>query len=88
MNKKYLLLLLIPVIAIYFVVIRPKVQLQELADNTCSNLDGQMMLAVGPILKNAIDKAGKLGFSGPELGDKMRARCPDIMYQIEEWSNR
>ena len=59
-------------------------QLTELAKDTCAELDGAIVLQVGPILNRAISEADDLGFSGPELGDKMREECPSTMLALDE----
>lgn len=41
------------------------------------------MLQVGGILSRGINGADDLGHSGPELGDKMREECPEVMTAVE-----
>lgn len=41
------------------------------------------MLQVGGILAGAIRDAEDLGYKGPDLGDKMREECPELMAAVE-----
>jgi hypothetical protein len=74
--------------AAWFLYISPRRQLDQLAKDTCNQLDGSIMLAAGFTLESAINKAERLGFSGPELGDRMREHCPSIMRQIADFASR
>lgn len=58
-------------------------KLTDLAIDTCQELDGSIVLTAGLILQDAIAEAEDLGFTAPELGDKMREECPGIMAAIE-----
>lgn len=55
----------------------------SLAKDTCAELDGAIVLQVGPILRKAISRAEDLGASGPELGAAMREECPETMSAID-----
>jgi hypothetical protein len=57
--------------------------LTELAQDTCDDLDSAIVLQVGGILSGAIRDAEDLGYEGPDLGDKMREDCPDLMAAME-----
>lgn len=57
--------------------------LTDLATETCDDLEGSIVLTAGVILQGAIDDAADLGFTGPELGAKMREVCPGIMLALE-----
>lgn len=72
--------------AAYWLFIRPGLELDEVAQDTCDQMDGAIMLQVGPILNSAQRKAERLGFTPPELGDRMRAKCPDLMSQLNAWA--
>ena len=67
--------------------ISPRRQLDQLAKDTCDELDGSIMLVAGVTLESAVNKAERLGFSGPELGDRMREHCPSILRQIAEFAS-
>lgn len=58
-------------------------RLNELADETCSELEGAIVLQAGPILSGALGEADDLGFTGPELGDEMRSECPGLMEAVD-----
>ena len=60
-------------------------RLAQLAEDTCAELDGSMMLTAGGTLVRAFDDANAMGYSGPEFGDALRAECPSIMSQINDW---
>ena len=62
----------------------PGGRLEALAKDTCAELEGAIVLQVGPILSKAISKAGDMGVSGSELGDAMRTACPATMAAIEK----
>lgn len=66
--------------------IKPRMEMNELAKETCDEIDGSIMLVVGGVMKKAIGKAERLGFSGPELGDRMREECPGLMAGLAKWS--
>lgn len=72
----------------WFFYISPRRQLDELAKDTCYALDGEMMLHAARRISKAVDKAEKLGFTGRDLGDRMREHCPSILRQIEEFASR
>lgn len=57
--------------------------LTELAQETCAELDGAIVLQVGSILSRAIEEADDIGMTAPELGAAMRAECPSTMAAIE-----
>jgi hypothetical protein len=61
----------------------PQRALEELAADTCQQLDDAIVLQVGYILGDAIDDAEELGFSGFDLGDEMRSACPLTMAAME-----
>jgi hypothetical protein len=61
-------------------------KLDDLARMTCTNLNGAMMITVGQILQGAILEAQRIGYSGPELGSRMRSMCPDIMVELDAWT--
>lgn len=58
--------------------------MRSLAQDTCAELDGAMVIQAGPILKKAVSRAERLGFTGPDLGDRMRDECPSLMRALEE----
>jgi hypothetical protein len=72
--------------AVWFLYLQPRRELDELAKRTCMDLDGSMMLFVPPKLTSAVDDAERLGFTGEELGDRMREHCPSIIQQIQRWA--
>jgi hypothetical protein len=91
-NKKTIVLA-VPAIAalgvfaiVWFTYISPRRQLDQLAKDTCDDVDGAMMLTAISTLSSSINKAERLGFSGPELGDRMREHCPSIVRQIHEFA--
>ena len=55
----------------------------NLAQVTCEQLEGSIVLTAGLILQTAISTAENLGYTAPELGDKMREECPGVMDAIE-----
>jgi hypothetical protein len=78
-----LAVLAIPVIAlIVHAQGAPQRALEALAADTCDELNDAIVLQVGYILGDAIDDAEELGFTGPELGDEMRAQCPAMMAAV------
>jgi hypothetical protein len=72
----------------YWFVWKPQRELRELAQDTCAELEGSIMLQVGSILSKAQSRALRLGFSAPELGDSMREECPALMMGLAEWSKK
>lgn len=62
---------------------RDERRLNELAQETCSELEGAIVLQAGGILSGALDEADDLGFTGPELGDEMRSECPGLMQAMD-----
>lgn len=56
---------------------------QQLAKETCAELEGAVILTAGSIVSAAVAKAEDMGSSGAELGDAMRAECPGIMDALE-----
>jgi len=67
-----------------FFVLKPHMEMQELARETCDELNGAIVLQAGPILNKAIGKTKRLGFEPTELGDRMREECPDLMQAMDE----
>lgn len=57
--------------------------LTELAQDTCDELEGAIVLQVGGIISGAVREAEELGYEGPDLGDKMREECPGLMAAVE-----
>ena len=57
--------------------------LTDLANETCNDLDNAIVLQVGGILGSAIADAEDLGYTGPELGDRMREECPGTMAALD-----
>jgi hypothetical protein len=57
--------------------------LTDLATETCEDLEDSIVLTAGSIVERAIEDAEEMGFTGPELGDKMREVCPEIMAALE-----
>ena len=64
----------------------PMLDLLQVAKETCDELDGAIVLQVGGILSRAIGRAEDAGFSAPDLGDVMRAKCPDMMAAVNSIS--
>lgn len=60
-------------------------KLNEVAVETCGELEGAIRLQVGSILSRGISRAEASGFSAPELGTAMRAECPELMAAIDTW---
>jgi hypothetical protein len=93
MDKRWIIrivvgsILLAALVATYLLVLKPRQELKAAAQDTCDQLDGAIMLQVGPILSSATKKAERLGFTGPELGEQMRELCPDTMSALERWSS-
>lgn len=58
-------------------------ELQELAEETCDELEGAIVLQVGGIINSAVNRAERMGASGPELGNRMRQECPGVMGAVE-----
>ena len=58
-------------------------ELTPVAENACEELEGAIVLQVGGILNRAINDAADAGYSGPELGDKMREICPLTMLAVD-----
>jgi hypothetical protein len=72
--------------SVWFLYISPRRQMDQLAKDTCDDLDGSMMLVVGSTLSSSVNKAERLGFTGRDLGDRMQEHCPSIMRQIAEFA--
>jgi hypothetical protein len=70
--------------AVWVFYISPRRQLDQLAQDTCDDLEGSIMLVAASTLSSSINKAERLGFTGRDLGDRMREHCPSIMRQIME----
>jgi len=68
----------------FALVLKPRMDMNELAQETCDELDGAIVMVAGPIISKAVGKAERLGFSGPELGERMRDRCPGLMRQLND----
>ncbi len=58
--------------------------LDDLAAETCEDLEDSIVLTAALIVSSAIEDAEDLGFSAPELGDAMREQCPEIMAALEQ----
>lgn len=58
-------------------------RLDELGEFTCEALDGTNLLGAASIIGVAVDRAEELGFSGPELGDRLQAHCPFLYDEIQ-----
>lgn len=78
--------LVVALLGAYFFILRPQMQLKELAAETCDELDGAIVMVAGPLMNKAIGKAGRLGFEGHELGDAMREQCPGLMRGLSAWA--
>jgi hypothetical protein len=72
----------------WFLYVSPRRQLDQLAKDTCDDVDGAIMLTAISTLSSSINKAERLGFTGRELGDRMREHCPSIVRQIDEFASR
>ena len=70
----------------YLLYFKPRAEARELARETCDELNGAIMLQVGPILNKATGKAGRLGYDQPEFGELMREQCPDTMQALAQWA--
>jgi hypothetical protein len=55
----------------------------QLAKETCAELEGAIVLQAGPIVQRAIADAEDMGATAGDLGDAMRSECPEIMAAIE-----
>lgn len=73
---------------VFFGAMRPQMQLQALAQETCKELEGKIMLQAAPILINSAKKAEDLGYSHHQLGEVMEETCPNIIYQLQEFSKK
>lgn len=60
------------------------VDLVRIAEDACNELEGAIVLQVGGIVTQAIGRAERVGRSGLELGEALRARCPDLMAALDE----
>lgn len=58
-------------------------RLDELGEFTCEALDGTNLLGAASIIGAAVERAEELGFSGPELGDRLQAHCPFLYDEIQ-----
>jgi hypothetical protein len=67
----------------FVLVLKPRMDMDELAQETCDELDGAIVMVAGPIVSKAVGKSERLGFTGPELGDRMREKCPGIMNHLD-----
>ncbi len=70
----------------FLLIVKPRLDMRELAKETCDELDGAIVLVAGPLMKKAIGKAERLGFSAPDLGGIMREECPGLMQSLDRWS--
>jgi hypothetical protein len=89
MGKRKVTLIVILGIALvlgFAFILKPHMEMTELAQETCDELDGAIVMVAGSIMSGAIGKADRLGFSAAELGDKMRVECPDLMAGLAQWS--
>lgn len=89
MNKKVIALIATLaglLLAVYFVFIKPELEMRELARETCDEIDGAMMLTVGPTLNKAAGKTERLGFDKSRLGEQMRVECPYLVDSLENWA--
>jgi hypothetical protein len=73
------------IIAAYVFVIGPKLELDELAERTCKDISGMMMLAAAGVLNKRTEEAEELGFEGSEFGDALREECPVQMQQFADF---
>lgn len=62
------------------------IQLDNLAQDTCAELEGAIVMQAGPILHKSVSRAERLGYTGFDLGDKMKRHCPSIMNAISDRS--
>jgi hypothetical protein len=67
----------------FFFLVKPRMDMDDLAQETCDELDGAIVMIAGSIVSKAVGKAERLGFSGPELGSRMRDKCPGIMNHLD-----
>ena len=89
MNKKVIVLITVTVAlaaAVYFVFVKPELEMRELARETCDEIDGAMMMTVGPTLNKAAGKTERLGFDKSRLGEQMRVECPYLIDALENWA--
>jgi len=68
----------------YMAVIKPRLELQELARETCDELEGASFLIAASIINNATGKTEQLGFETVDLRDAMFDECPYILDALEK----
>jgi hypothetical protein len=58
-------------------------QLGAISLFTCNQLAGATPASAVPTIESALTDAATAGFTGPELRDALRAKCPDSMVSLE-----
>jgi hypothetical protein len=59
------------------------VQLEQIALFTCNQLGGATLATAVPAIESALTKVASAGFTGAELRDTLRVKCPDTMVSLE-----
>lgn len=89
MNKIALALVISATVVLSLVAARSwwkAIQLDNLAQDTCAELEGAIVMQAGPILHKSVSRAERLGYTGFDLGDKMKRHCPSLMNALSERS--
>jgi hypothetical protein len=73
---------------LFFTTIKPRMELRELARETCDEIDGAMVIVVAGVINKASNKAERLGFEKQELGEEMREQCPGVVAALEDWARK
>lgn len=68
--------------------LKPRMELGRLAEDACRQMDGAIILQVGPILTSATSRAAELGFEKSDLMNEMKEKCPDTMAGLQRWAEQ